>query len=71
MSKYNKPASFIVDNQEELVAMSELEFKSIISKYIEENKMIYLVVGDKSTQFKEVRKLNKIVIELDVHGNKI
>ncbi|MEW7292059.1 M16 family metallopeptidase [Aquimarina sp. 2304DJ70-9] len=71
MSKYNKSASFIEDDQKELVAMSELAFKSIISKYIKENKMIYLVVGDKVTQLQEVKKLNKIVTELDIHGNKI
>ncbi len=71
MSKFNKPASFIVNNQRELVGMNEKEFKYIISKYIKEDKMIYLVVGDKSTQFKEVNRLKKAVIELDIHGNKI
>ncbi|WP_241507173.1 M16 family metallopeptidase [Aquimarina sediminis] len=71
MSKYNKPASYIEDDQKELLAMSELDFKSIINKYFEENKMIYVVVGDKTTQFEEVKKLNKVVIELDINGNRI
>ncbi|MBQ4819468.1 pitrilysin family protein [Aquimarina sp. MMG016] len=71
MSKYNKPASFIEKDQKELVGMSEIDFKLIIDKYIEENKMIYVVVGDKATQLEEVKKLNKIVTELDIHGNKI
>ncbi len=71
MSKYNKPASFIEDDQKELVAMSVLDFKEIISKYIQENKMIYLIVGDKATQFDEIKKFNKVVTELDIHGHKM
>ncbi len=71
MSKYNKPATFIEENQKELVGMTELDFKNIISKYIEENKMIYLVVGDKATQFEEIKKLNKIITEIDIHGHKM
>ncbi|MDH7446444.1 M16 family metallopeptidase [Aquimarina sp. 2201CG14-23] len=71
MSKYNKSESFIEDDQKELVEMNELNFKSIISKYYKENEMIYLVVGDKATQLEEVKKLNKVVTELDIHGNKI
>ncbi|WP_299436355.1 pitrilysin family protein [uncultured Aquimarina sp.] len=71
MSKYNKPASFIEDDQKELVAMTALDFKAIIAKYIQENKMIYVIVGDKATQLKEIKKFNKIVTELDIHGHKI
>jgi zinc protease len=33
--------------------------------------MIYVVVGDKATQFEEVKKLGKPVIELDIYGNAI
>jgi zinc protease len=31
--------------------------------------MIYIVVGDKATQFEEVKKLGKPVVELDYNGN--
>ncbi|MDY8136098.1 pitrilysin family protein [Aquimarina sp. 2201CG5-10] len=71
MSKYNKPASFIEDDQKELVDMKVVDFKSIIDKHIKEDNMIYVIVGDKATQFEEVKKLNKQVTELDIHGNKI
>ncbi|KAA1244676.1 pitrilysin family protein [Aquimarina sp. RZ0] len=71
MSKYNKSASFIEEDQKEMVRMTEQDFKAIISKYIQENKMIYVVVGDKETQLEEVKKLKKEVIELDIHGKKI
>ncbi len=33
--------------------------------------MIYLIVGDKATQFNEVKKLGKPVVELNIYGNKI
>ncbi|WP_148639332.1 M16 family metallopeptidase [Aquimarina longa] len=71
MSKYNKPASFIEDDQKELIEMSESDFKTIISKHIKEDKMIYVIVGDKASQFEEIKKLNKIIIELDINGNRI
>jgi len=47
------------------------DYQAIISKYLQEDDMIYVVVGDKATQFKEVKKLGKQVIELDIYGNKI
>lgn len=69
ISKYNKPSSFIKDKQEELLAMSLEDFKSVIEDYLDEEEMIYIVVGDKATQLEEVKKLGKEVIELDTYGN--
>ena len=47
------------------------DYKEIISQYINEEDFIYLIVGDKATQFSEVEKLGKPVTELDIYGNKI
>ncbi|NQY06237.1 MAG: insulinase family protein [Flavobacteriaceae bacterium] len=69
MSKYDKPESYIVDSQNELVKMTLEDYKNIIQKYLQEGDMIYVVVGDKETQFEELKKLGKNVIELDIHGN--
>ncbi|WP_010227222.1 M16 family metallopeptidase [Gillisia marina] len=71
ISKYNKPSSFIKDKQEELLAMSLEDFKDVIEDYLEEEDMIYVVVGDKATQLAEVKKLGKEVIELDIYGNQL
>jgi len=71
MSKYDKPSTYIEDDQNELVAMTLEDYKAIISKYLQEEEMIYIIVGDKVTQFEEVKKLGKPVIELDIYGNKI
>ena len=41
----------------------------MIDAYMQEDKMVYVVVGDKATQFEEVKKLGKKVVELDIFGN--
>jgi len=71
MSKYDKPVTYIEDDQKELVNMTVDDYKTIINTYINEDEMIYVVVGDKATQFNEVKKLGKPVTELDIYGNKI
>ena len=71
ISKYGKPLNYVDKEQELLNTMTLDDFKSIINTYIDEKKMVYLVVGDKATQFSEVQKLGKPVIELDIYGNKL
>lgn len=71
ISKYNKPNTFLENDQNELVDMTVNDYKKIISQYMNEEDMIYLVVGDKTTQLEEVKKLGKPVIELDIYGNQI
>lgn len=71
MSKYNSPSNYTEKDQAELVSMTLADYKKIIDTYIDEKDMIYLVVGDKETQFEEVKKLGKPVIELDIYGNEI
>ena len=51
--------------------MSANDYKDIISSYLNEDDMIYVVVGDKATQFKEVKALGKPVVELDIFGNRL
>ncbi|MCX7549676.1 M16 family metallopeptidase [Xanthomarina sp. F2636L] len=70
LSKYNKPNTFLVDDQNELISMKLNDYQAIIRNYYKESDMIYVVVGDKATQFSEVKKLGKPVIELDIYGNK-
>ncbi|PVW15658.1 M16 family metallopeptidase [Marixanthomonas spongiae] len=68
---YGKPDDFINKEQNLLMNMDLEDFKTIINKYIKEGEMTYVVVGDKATQFEEVKKLGKPVIELDIHGNPV
>ena len=71
MSKYDRAEDYLDKNQEELINMTLQDYKSIINKYMDEEDLTYLVVGDKATQFEEVKKLGKPVIELDIYGNKL
>lgn len=70
ISKYNKSLVYIEEEQDELINMTLDDFKSIIDKYIPEDEMIYVIVGDKESQLSEVNLLGKgQAIELDIHGN--
>jgi len=69
ISVYNRPLNYIDVDQETLMAMTLTDFKNQIETYMQEGEMIYVVVGDKATQFEEVKRLGKEVIELDIFGN--
>ena len=71
MSKYNKSDDFIEEKQEELMDMEAEDFKEVIREYLNEDEMIYVVVGDKATQLEEVKELGKPVVELNIYGEKV
>jgi len=71
IDKYGKSTDYINREQQELMSMTLEDFKSVIDQYIQEDSMVYVVVGDKATQFEEVKKLGKKVVELDIFGNEI
>lgn len=66
---YGKSLDYVNVEQQILMDMELSDFKEIIDKYMVEDEMIYLVVGDKATQMEEVRKLGRKVVELDIFGN--
>lgn len=69
ISKYGYSNDFIEQNQAELIAMTLEDYKTIINSYLQEPDMIYVIVGDKASQWGEVKKLGKPVVELDIFGN--
>jgi zinc protease len=72
MSKYGKSRTYVEDDQQELVAMTLEDFKSTADQYLSEPDMIYLIVGDKATQFEPVKEFaGGDVTELDIYGNVI
>jgi zinc protease len=72
ISKYNKSMKYLEEEQDELVNMTLEDFKALINKYLVEDQMMYLVVGDKASQLSEVNLLGKgQAIELDIHGNSL
>lgn len=76
ISKYGKNKDYIEQDQRTLLAMTTDDFQGIAKKYMDENDMIYLIVGDKETQYSEVQAFaaNKgkgEVVLLDIFGNPI
>lgn len=71
ISKYEKPANFAEMDQEVLINMKLNDYHDVINKYMNEENMVYVVVGDKETQFEEVKKLGKEVIELNSKGEPV
>ncbi len=71
ISKYGKSQKYIEDDLQELMNMTLSDFKSAIDTYMKEQDMIYLVVGDKATQWEEVLQLKGKITQLDIHGNVI
>lgn len=70
ISKYGNDKNFVETEQQELVDMSVADFKSIAATYLSEPDMIYVVVGDKETQWEPVSKFaNGNIVELDIYGN--
>ncbi len=71
ISKYEKSKSYVEDEQQELVNMSVADFKDIAAKYLSEPDMIYVVVGDKETQWEPVSEFaGGNIVELDIYGER-
>ena len=72
ISKYDKSRNYVETDQQELVAMTVEDFQSTAQTYLNVDNLIYVVVGDKETQWEAVNAFaNGKVIELDIYGNPI
>ncbi|VAV97812.1 Putative peptidase, partial [hydrothermal vent metagenome] len=70
ISKYGKTKKYVEEEQSELVAMPLDEYQRIAKTYLDEAQMVYLIVGDKATQFAPVNEFaGGKLIELDIHAN--
>ncbi len=70
ISKYGKSLSYLEDEQNILMKMDLDDFKSIIGKYLKEQEMVYVIVGDAETQLEKVNQLGKgKAIPIDIYGN--
>ncbi|MDF7814938.1 pitrilysin family protein [Hymenobacter sp. YC55] len=69
ISKFNKAPKFLEDDQQQLMQMGVADFQATIGKYMQEKELVYVVVGDKATQYEEVKKFaNGKVTMLDKNG---
>jgi zinc protease len=67
---YNLPYDYIKNQEEQISEMTLDEHKMLAQKYIDPDKMIYLIVGDKATQYDKLKELGiGEMILLDKDGN--
>ena len=76
ISRYDLSTAYVEEEQAELVEMTEADFKRIAAEYLQEDEMIYVIVGDKATQFGPVGEFATAaakgdVVELDIYGQPI
>lgn len=71
-SAYDLPTNYI-EKEEEIVRNMTLEqHKALANKYLDENKMAYLVVGDAATQFAQFKDMGFDEVKmLDKEGNEV
>ena len=76
ISRYNLSPRYVEDEQAELVEMKVEDFQRIAAEYLQEDEMIYVIVGDKETQFGPVSEFAEAagkgaVVELDIYGQRL
>ena len=76
ISRYGLSKTYVEDEQAELIDMNVEDFQRIASEYLQEDDMIYVVVGDKETQLGPVSEFAKAagkgeVVELDIYGERL
>jgi zinc protease len=69
ISRFDLPLDYIERSQQELLSLTLEDFHTTIDRYIDESRMVYVVVGDGATQLTRVRQLGYgDPILLDVNG---
>jgi zinc protease len=70
--KYNLPYDYVKNEMKQISAMTLDEHKMLAQKYLQTDKMIYLIAGDKATQFEKLKSLGfGDPILLDKDGNPV
>lgn len=72
IAKYNLPFDYIRNQEKQIQQMTAEEHKMLAQKYLQPDKMIYLIVGDKATQYESLKQLGfGDPILLDKDGNEV
>lgn len=72
INTYNLPTDYVAKQQQALAKLTLKQAQNTMGKYMDSNKMIYLIVGDAKTQLPRLKTLGmgKITL-LDKDGNRI
>ena len=57
MSTYNLPVDYIAKEEALISAMTLEQHKNLASKYLDESKMAYVIIGDAATQFSQFKDM--------------
>lgn len=72
IAKYNLPFDYVKNQEKQIQQMTADEHKMLAQKYLLPDKMIYLIVGDKATQFDKLKELGLgDPVLLDKDGNEV
>jgi len=72
IAKFNLPYDYIKNEEKQISDMTIDEHKMLAQKYLHPDKMIYLIVGDKTTQMEKLKELGLgDPILLDKDGNRV
>lgn len=70
IAKYKLPFDYVKNQEKQIQLMTIEEHKMLAQKYLHPDKMVYLIVGDKATQFDKIKELGfGDPILLDKDGN--
>jgi zinc protease len=68
---FNLDKSYVAKQAEIIKTISKPEIDNLASKNLPFNKMVILIVGDKTSNYDKLSKLGYEMVELDINGNKI
>ncbi len=72
ISSYNLPDNYVAQQQATLSNMTLSQAKATLSKYVDPNTMVYLIVGDQATQLPRMKDLGLgEVTVLDINGEPV
>ncbi|WP_371398518.1 M16 family metallopeptidase [Algimonas porphyrae] len=76
ISRFNLPNDYVEQEQAELVTMTADDFRDTADRYLVEDAMVYLVVGDAETQLDAVQAFATAagkgkVVQLDIYGQPV
>ncbi len=72
IAEYDRPFDYVKNEEEVVKNMTQDKIKALAMKYLEQDKMIYVVVGDAATQLEQLKELGLgDPVLLDADGNPV
>ncbi len=72
IAEYNLPFNYVKNEEEIVKGMTQEKIKVLAQKYLEQDKMIYVIVGDAASQLEQLKQLGLgDPVLLDANGNQV